>query len=149
MYLLRRLLIVLVLPLALLTVACDNSDSPTAPSGPAPTGPAELQIADLEIGTGATVVTNKVVSVSYAVWRYDPGGTDSKGDLLEQSSTQFRTGTNAFVPGFEQGMLGMNVLGVRRTIVPPNLAYGSAGNGGTIRPNEWLVFEIAVLSMTD
>jgi FKBP-type peptidyl-prolyl cis-trans isomerase FkpA len=151
MYLLRRLLIVLVLPLALLTAACDNSgDSPTAPSGPAPTGPADLQIIDLQVGTGATVVTNKVVTLNYALWRYDPSGTDSKGAILQQNSFQFRTGTNAVVPGFEQGILGMNVLGVRRMIVPPSLAYGAAGSSGIgIRANEWLVFEVAVLAMSD
>jgi FKBP-type peptidyl-prolyl cis-trans isomerase len=149
MYLLRRIIAGLVVPVALLTAACGGSNnSPTAPSGPAPTGPATLQTTDLTVGTGAAVVTNKVVTVTYVLWRYDPSGTDSKGEGLEQNAFSFRTGTSAVIPGFEQIVLGMNVGGARRGIVPPNLAYGATGNGN-IRPNEWLVFEIAVISMSD
>jgi peptidylprolyl isomerase len=33
------------------------------------------------------------------------------------------------IPGFEQGVIGMRVGGKRRLIVPPSLAYGSAGAG--------------------
>ena len=40
----------------------------------------------------------------------------------------------------------MKVGGVRRLIVPPELAYGAAGNQN-IPPNSNLVFEIELLSV--
>lgn len=152
MYLLRRLLILCILPVALLASACSDSNNggPTAPTTPAPQGPADLQITELQAGTGeATVVTNKLVSVAYILWRYDPAGVDLKGEGLQQSTFQFRTGTNASIVGFEQGVMGMQVGAVRRLVVPPNLAYGAQGDPrGGIRPNEWLVFEVQVLGIS-
>jgi FKBP-type peptidyl-prolyl cis-trans isomerase len=152
MYLLRRLLVGLILPVALLTAACGGSnDSPTAPTTPPPQGPADLQIIELAAGTGtATVVTNKVVVVSYALWLYDPAGTDSKGAGIQQNAIQLRTGTNAVIVGFEQGIMGMQVGQVRRLIIPPSLAYGAAGSASAGIPgNSWIVFEVQVLSIAD
>jgi FKBP-type peptidyl-prolyl cis-trans isomerase FkpA len=151
MYLLRRILIGLVLPVALLTAACGGSNnSPTQPTTPPPQGPADLQIIELQAGTGdATVVTNKVVYVAYALWLYDPAGTDSKGVGIQQNTFQFRTGTTGTIPGFEQGVMGMKVGQVRRLIIPPNLAYGTRGDGGSIPGNAWLVFEVQVLQISD
>lgn len=150
MYLLRRLLILCILPVALLASACSDSNDggPTAPTTPPPQGPAELQKIDITVGTGEEAVNNKVVTVQYILWRYDPAGTDSKGEALEQGTVNpFRLGTNAVIAGFEQGILGMKVQGVRRIIVPPSLAYGSTGRSPSIRPNEWLVFELGLVQV--
>jgi FKBP-type peptidyl-prolyl cis-trans isomerase len=57
-------------------------------------------------------------------------------------------GGNQVIAGFSQATLGMKVGGLRRAIVPPNLAYGSnppAGSG--IGVNETLVFEIELLAV--
>lgn len=150
MYLLRRIFTLCILPVALFATACgSDNNGPTAPTTPPPQGPAELQKIDVTVGTGDEVVNNKVVSVAYILWRYDPNGTDFKGEGLQQSTFQFRTGTNGSIPGFEQGILGMKVGGVRRLVIPPNLAYGAQGSAaGGIRPNEWLVFDVQVLGVS-
>jgi FKBP-type peptidyl-prolyl cis-trans isomerase len=41
----------------------------------------------------------------------------------------------------------MKVGGLRRAIVPPSLAYGSAGSPPKIAGNETLVFEIELLAV--
>ena len=47
--------------------------------------------------------------------------------------------------GWDQGVPGMRVGGQRRLILPPELAYGSAGaGGGVIPPNATLVFDITL-----
>ena len=139
--------------LPLLAIACGGSDTPTPtePSTPSPTGPADLQLTDLTVGTGADAVSGSTVIVHYTLWLYDPAGTDSKGTRVGSSRDAntpltFRLGTSAVIPGFEQTVSGMKVGGIRRSIVPPGLAYGSTGSAPSIPPNTWLVFEVELLA---
>jgi FKBP-type peptidyl-prolyl cis-trans isomerase FkpA len=136
----------------LATTACssDSNDSPTAPTPPPPTGPADLVITEMVVGEGTEATSTSSVFLHYTLWHYDPAGTDQKGAQIETSRAgspvPFTLGPN-LIPGFVQGVTGMRVGGQRRFIVPPNLAYGASGNG-PIRPNEWIVFEVELLSVT-
>ena len=126
--------------------ACDRgTDSPTQP--PVFVGPAELQITDLRAGTGATLVAGQTITANYALWLYDPTGTDFKGTAIAsgQQLPPTALNTNNLIPGWVQGLPGMRVGGIRRLIIPPSLAYGSTGNG-PIPPNAWIVFEVELLS---
>jgi FKBP-type peptidyl-prolyl cis-trans isomerase FkpA len=141
--------------LALTVVGCsgDSNDSPTEPTPPAPQGPATMQTTEIMVGEGAEAAAGRGVFVHYTVWRYEPSGADSKGTQLGTSiggnPESFVVGTTQFIAGFSQGVIGMKVGGKRRVILPPNLAYGAGGStDGVIRPNEWLVFEFELLSVT-
>ena len=48
------------------------------------------------------------------------------------------------INGWEQGVPGMNVGGVRRLVIPPSLAYGGT-RSGPIPPYATLIFEIELL----
>jgi FKBP-type peptidyl-prolyl cis-trans isomerase len=124
----------------------DSDDSPTAPSTPPPQGPAELQITELTEGTGATAANGNTVFINYALWRYDPAGTDGKGEGLETGPFNWVVGSNGAITGMSQGVVGMKVGGIRRLVIPPSLAYGSTGFGN-VRPNEWIVFEIQLIGL--
>lgn len=149
---LRRFLILLTL---LTFVGCGGSSEPAAPTSPSPTpapptGPATLQTVDLVTGTGEEATGSRTVVVHYTLWLYDPAGPDTKGAAIESSRNagqpfSFRLGTNAVIPGFEQGVTGMRVGGVRRVTIPPSLGYGAVANG-PIPANSWLVFEIELLA---
>ena len=51
------------------------------------------------------------------------------------------------IPGFSQGVQGMRVGGLRRVVIPPNLAYGAQGQAPDIPGNATLVFEIELLAV--
>lgn len=145
-----------VVVLALTVAACggsDSNDSPTEPTPPPPTGPATMQTTDITVGEGGEAATGRGVFVHYTLFRYDPAGTDSKGAQLETSvggnPLSFVVGTTSLIPGISQGVIGMKVGGKRRIILPPSLAYGTTGSSnGSIRPNEWIIFELELLSVT-
>ncbi len=144
---LRRSLLALCLALAV--TACGGDDNPNGPSTPPPQGPANLVVEDLTVGTGAEASGGKLLTVTYNLYAYDPNGNAGRGQLLDAGSFQFRQGTNGVIAGFEQGTSGMLVGGVRRITVPPSLGYGATGNPPTIRPNEWLVFDVQLNAVAD
>ena len=87
----------------------------------------------------------------YTGWLYDPGRTEAKGSQFETSVGRtpfaFTLGAGAVIRGWDQGVAGMRVGGLRRLILPPELAYGGAGSPPVIPPNATLVFEIELLDV--
>jgi FKBP-type peptidyl-prolyl cis-trans isomerase FkpA len=125
------------------TVAC-GSDSTTAPST---TSSAPYSQIDLVVGTGATAAVGNSITVSYTGWFYDSTKADGKGSAFQQAAGfKFVLGVGQVIKGWDQGVVGMRVGGTRRLILPPELAYGSAGSG-SIPPNATLVFEVALTSI--
>lgn len=131
------------------SAAC--SDSATVPSAsekvgeaPAiskPTGepPCELVIEDLVEGDGAEVTD---VTTPW-LWNYE-GVAWSTGEVFDSS---FEAGQpipfalNQVIPGWTEGLQGMQVGGRRMLVIPSDQAYGPSGNG-PIGPNETLVFVV-------
>jgi FKBP-type peptidyl-prolyl cis-trans isomerase len=136
----RRLLLLLLAGAPWLS-ACQSSNTPTDPGTP----PAQLQVEDLTVGTGPTALAGDTVTIHY-IGRFTNGQVfDNSYDRGEPLT--FRLGTGAVIAGVDQGVVGMKVGGKRRLTVPPNLAYGSSGQG-SIPPNATLVFEIDLISVT-
>jgi FKBP-type peptidyl-prolyl cis-trans isomerase FkpA len=137
-----------VLAAALLVGAagCDfGSSSPTAPDQ---TGVAYSQT-DLTVGTGTEATVGSTAAVQYALWLYSDTGTDHKGTQLQSGQFSYRVGDGSLIKGFDMGVTGMKVGGVRRITVPPSLAYGTTGNSdGSIKPNAALVFEILLAGVS-
>jgi FKBP-type peptidyl-prolyl cis-trans isomerase FkpA len=103
---------------------------------------------DLSIGTGATAGFGNRVAVAYTGWLDDTSKPDHKGTLFDTSlSFSFQIGIGQVIKGWEQGVPGMRVGGQRRLIIPPELAYGTAGSGLNIPPNATLVFDITLLAV--
>lgn len=147
----------LALLLAVAVSACGGGDDDGNPNNPTPPpqGPATLQVVDVTVGTGAEATGNKLVGVHYVLYLYDPAGPDGRGQRIQASREvlsgpySYRQGTNAVIPGFEQGVTGMRVGGTRRVTVPPTLAYGASGSAPSIPGNAWLVFELELITVAD
>lgn len=120
----------------------------------APTSPSQVNVpfstTDLRVGTGAEAVNGRSATVHYTLWLYNAQGVDNKGTLVESSvggaPLTFVVGTGV-ITGFSQGVAGMKVGGLRRVVIPPNLAYGSQGSGTKIPPNATLIFELELVSV--
>jgi FKBP-type peptidyl-prolyl cis-trans isomerase len=143
-----RLLIALVCALTFVACGSDSDSSPTSPSPATPRG--EYSQTDLVVGTGTEATNGRTASVFYTLWYYNPNGTDGKGQQLQSNvgSTpfSFSVGGNGVIQGWNRGVPGMRVGGRRRLVLPPELAYGAAGNQ-SIGPNATLVFEIELLNV--
>jgi FKBP-type peptidyl-prolyl cis-trans isomerase FkpA len=104
---------------------------------------------DLKIGAGDPVAGTSNLTVNYTGWLYDPTKTDFKG--LEFDTTtgrgpfSFTLGSGQVIKGWDQGIPGMNVGGIRRLVIPPSLAYGEKRTS-VIPPNATLVFDIELVS---
>jgi FKBP-type peptidyl-prolyl cis-trans isomerase len=136
----RRLLPLVLAGLPLLPACSSNNNEPT----PVPT-PGQLVVEDITVGTGPTALANDTVTIHY-VGRFTNGQVFDNSYDRGQPIT-FRLGAGQVIPGVDQGVVGMRVGGKRRLTVPPNLAYGSQGQG-SIPPNATLVFEIDLISAT-
>src|ERR1039458_6126178 len=123
--------------------------APIQPITAAPTQPGatvtELKKEDTKVGTGAEAVTGKSVSVHYTGWLTDGTKFDSSKDRGHPFS--FQLGAGQVIKGWDQGVAGMKVGGVRKLTIPPELGYGARGAGGVIPPNATLVFEVELLGV--
>ena len=105
----------------------------------------ELIIEDLTVGEGATATPGQSVSVHYTGWLTN--GTKFDSSVDRNDPFEFNLGRGQVIPGWDQGVAGMQVGGKRKLTIPPELAYGSRGAGGVIPPNATLVFEVELLGI--
>ena len=142
----RRLIVPIVIA-ALSLGAAGCGDSPNEPTPPR----AEYSQTDLRVGTGTEATNGRTLTVNYTGWLYSPSGQDGKGTQFETSvgSTpfNFRLGIGGVIAGWDRGVAGMRIGGLRRLVLPPELAYGAAGAAPKIPPNSTLVFEVELLNV--
>jgi hypothetical protein len=103
-----------------------------------------LRTWDVTEGTGDTVQPGDSVSVNYIGWLTNGTKFDASADHGSGPTT---FSLNNVIKGWQEGIPGMKVGGVRRLDIPANLAYGAAGNPPSIPANAELVFEIQLVSI--
>lgn len=104
-----------------------------------------MTIEELKLGAGAEAVKGKKVSVHYV-------GTLTTGAKFDSSRDRgapfgFTLGAGQVIEGWDKGVAGMKVGGLRRLTIPPELGYGRAGYPPVIPPNSTLVFEVELLGV--
>ena len=101
-----------------------------------------VSVSDVTLGQGADIKSGDLVSVHYVLALQD--GTVIQNSKDFGTPFQFVLGAGEVIPGFEQGVVGMKVGGVRTITIPPELGYG-ANQAGPIPPNSILVFTIEIV----
>ncbi len=105
----------------------------------------DLVIEDLKPGTGAEAVAGKNVTVHYVGTLTDGKKFDSSRDRGKGFS--FRLGAGQVIQGWDQGVAGMKIGGLRKLTIPAELGYGARGFPPVIPPNSTLVFEVELLGV--
>jgi FKBP-type peptidyl-prolyl cis-trans isomerase len=106
---------------------------------------ANLGIEDVKVGDGDEAKPGQSVTVHYVGTLTDGSKFDSSRDRNKGFS--FTLGAGQVIKGWDQGVAGMRVGGVRKLTIPPELGYGSRGFPGAIPPNSTLLFEVELLSV--
>lgn len=104
-----------------------------------------LVFEELTVGEGTTAKAGDRVSVHYTGWLTNGNKFDSSKD--RRQPFDFPLGAGHVIAGWDEGVQGMKVGGVRKLTIPPQLGYGERGAGGVIPPNSTLVFEVELLAV--
>ena len=104
-----------------------------------------LKYVDEVVGTGASPLPGKMVTVHYTGTLTDGTKFDSSRDRGQPFS--FKIGVDPVIQGWVEGLMSMHVGGKRKLIVPGNLGYGATGNGPKIPPNATLLFDVELLDV--
>lgn len=108
-----------------------------------------LKSNDLKVGDGAEITEETSYYAYYIGWCADESVFDSSFDSWDNprelgAPIQYEVGSSSFVAGWEEGVIGMRIGGVRQIDVPGNLAYGETREicGGTNSPLKFMVYAI-------
>jgi len=107
---------------------------------------------DIKTGTGAAVAKGQTAVVHYTGWLYSEGAPEKKGKKFDSSRDRnepfsFPLGAGMVIQGWDEGVVGMQVGGQRRLVIPPEKGYGASGAGGVIPPNATLVFDVELVGI--
>ena len=104
----------------------------------------DLQITDLQPGSGATAKDGDCLVMKYY------GTLASTGAKFDENFTStsgfaFKLGQGQVITGWDKGLVGMKVGGIRRLVIPAAQAYGSQSPSADIPANSDLVFVVKLL----
>ncbi len=104
-----------------------------------------LQIVDTTVGTGAEATPGRRVRVHYTGTLMDGTKFDSSKD--SNQPFEFVLGSGSVIPGWDEGLKGMKVGGVRQLTIPASMGYKAQGYPPVIPGNAALKFEIELLGV--
>ena len=104
----------------------------------------ELEIIDIFEGKGQEVPRGATITAHYT-------GALCKNGIIFQSSHDFGKAItfslDQVIRGWTEGVPGMKVGGMRRLIIPAEMAYGANSPAPNIPPHSDLVFDIELLEI--
>ena len=122
-----------------------SSNGPTKVEGPGKMTITKLRYWDIKVGDGAEAKSGDRVKVHYTGWLTRGKKFDSSKD--RKQPFEFKLGAGQVIKGWDQGVAGMKVGGMRQLRIPPELGYGARGAGGVIPPDAELIFDVELLGV--
>lgn len=104
-----------------------------------------LEYEDQIVGDGDEAIPGKTVEVHYTGWLTDGSEFDSSHKRNE--TFKFKLGGGQVIQGWDQGVAGMKVGGLRKLTIGPEFGYGARGAGNVIPPNATLIFKVELVSV--
>jgi peptidylprolyl isomerase len=108
--------------------------------------PSGLQYEDTKVGAGASPQKGQTCVMHYTGWLWENGAKGKQFDSDNGKGLSFALGGRV-IQGWNEGVATMKVGGQRTLLIPPDLGYGSRGNGGVIPPNATLIFEVELIEI--
>ena len=103
-----------------------------------------VYIRDLREGSGEVAAEADQVTITYAGYLKD-------GTLFDSRSAPTQLALAATVEGFREGVIGMRVGGIRKIVIPSELAYSWEGRPDADPPiprNATLIFDVELFGVT-
>lgn len=112
-----------------------------------------LDFIDVKVGAGAPLAAGRCVYAHYTGWTTDGKKFDSSRDTTNAGRVRdpisFPQGFRRVIAGWDLGFQGMHVGGLRRLIIPWQLAYGEKGRAPVIPEKATLIFDVELMLVTD
>jgi len=102
-----------------------------------------LQYKIITEGTGRSPKATDTVKVNYRGTTID--GKEFDSSYKRNAPIEFPL--NGVIPGWTEGLQLVKEGGKIQLFIPSNLAYGKAGAGGAIGPDETLIFDVELLQV--
>ena len=164
----RRSLHAALLALALASASAIAQPASQTGSQPAPAPPPQgipsinapvltayaLRYQQIRPGSGPVATPGMMLTVQYTGWlaadgtKFDSSRDRASAQFPQGEPFQFVLGSHQVVPGWDTGLVGMHVGGIRRLLIPWQLAYGLSGRPPVIPPQADLVFDVELLDAT-
>lgn len=97
---------------------------------------------DLKVGDGETLTDKTAYNAYYIGW-------NPKGVVFDQSiengALKAPIAGGNLITGWNEGIIGMKIGGVREITIPSDKAYGATGSGDNISPNTPIKFVVMVI----
>lgn len=105
----------------------------------------KLIIEDTQVGEGDVAAKKDILKMHYT-------GKLENGKVFDSSHNRgeplkFKLGVGQVIQGWDEGIAGMKIGGKRTLTIPPHMAYGERGAGGSIPPNATLIFDIELVDI--
>lgn len=101
---------------------------------------------DLKVGTGSSITKDSTYKAYYIGWNPKGKVFDSSLDGKQLRSPLDVAGSGSLIKGWDEGVVGMKIGGIRELTIPSDLAYGEEGSGDQIPPHTPLKFIVMIVS---
>ncbi len=106
----------------------------------------KVQTNDLKNGDGEVITKDTKYQAYYIGWNPKGKSFDSSFDGDKLKAPIDTSTTPGLIQGWQDGVVGMKVGGVREITIPSDLAYKETGSGDDIPPNTPLKFVIYIIA---